>query len=112
MQKYNILKVKHRYHINRYCKLHNMQKRIIGRWKRDFDKVQLTNCKYKSLIGIYSWTHWATRWKHAQFRRVGSSPSNRTWVDSSSFLMTRPSNLATVQFVPGPGPKLTVWNRC
>jgi hypothetical protein len=55
-QKYHISKVKHKYQIDRYCKLLNKQKHIVGCWKRDFDKILLTTCKFKRLIGIYRWT--------------------------------------------------------
>ena len=111
-QKYHILKVKHRYQINRYCKLLNKQKLINGCWKLDFDKILLTHCKYKSLIWINRWICCATRWQPTQFRQVGSLSWNRTRVSSSGLLMTRTANLATVRFVPGPGPEVTVRNRC
>jgi hypothetical protein len=93
--------VKHRYQINRYCKLLNKQKLINGCWKLHFDKILLTYCKYKSLIWIYRWTRCATRWQPAQFRRVGSLRWNRTWVGSSGLLTTQTANLATVRFGPG-----------
>jgi hypothetical protein len=111
-QQYYILKLKHRYQINRYCKLLNKQKLNNGCWKLDFNKILLTHCKYKSLIWIYRWTHCATRWQPTQFRRVQSLPWNRTRVGSSGLLTTRTTNLATDQFGPGPGPKVTVWDRC
>jgi len=38
--------------------------------------------------------------------------SNRTRIDSSGVLTTQTANLATVRFWPGPGPEVTVWNRC
>jgi len=103
-QKYHISKVKYRYQIPWYCKLLKKQKHIVGCWKRDFDKILLTHCKIKSLIWIYRWTHWATRWQPALFRRVGSFPRNRTWVGSSGVLTTRTANLAPVQFGLDPDP--------
>jgi len=48
-QKYNLSKVKHRFQSNRYCNLQSMQQHIIGCWKRDFDKILLTNSKTRAL---------------------------------------------------------------
>jgi len=103
MQKYHISKVKHRYQINRYCKLLNKQKRILGSWERDFDKILLTHCKYRSLIWIYTWTRWATCWQPAQFSRVRILPSNRTRVDGSCLLTNRTRTQSD-----GPEPLLTL----
>jgi len=111
-KKYNIPKVKYRFQINLYCKLQSIQKHIIGCWKRHFNIIQLTNSKNKSLIWIYRWTRWATRWQPAQFRRVGSLPLNRTRVDGSVLLTTGTANLATVRFGAGLGPEVTVRNHC
>jgi len=104
--------VKHRYQIDRYCKLHNMQKRIIGCWKCDFDKILLTNCNQNSHIWIYNWTPSVTGWQPAQFRRVRIIPSNHIRVDSSDFLHTRTAILETVRFGPRPRHEVTVRNRC
>ena len=90
----------------------SIQKHIIGCWKRHFNIIQLTNSKNKSLIWIYRWTRWATHWRPAQFRRVGSLHLNRTRVDGSGLLTTRTANLAVVRFGPRPGPEVTVRNRC
>jgi len=49
-QKYHMSKVKHKYQINQYCKLLNKQKHIFGCFKRNFDKISMTTCKFKSLI--------------------------------------------------------------
>jgi len=95
-QRYNISKVKHQFQINRYCKLQSMQKHIICCWKRDFDKILLTNSKDKGLIWIYGWTRWATRRQPAQLRQVRSLPSNRTRVDGSGLFTTRTPNWAMV----------------
>jgi hypothetical protein len=84
------------------------QKHIVGCWKRDFDKILLTHCKFSSLIWIYRWT----RWHSVQFRWVRSLPWNRTRVASSSLWTTSTTNLAMVQFGPGPQPDVTVRNRC
>jgi len=62
--------MKHRYQINRYCKLVNKKRHINGCWKLDFDKIVLTNFKYKSLIWIWWCTSWITRWQPAQFGRI------------------------------------------
>jgi len=78
-----------------------MQKRMHGCWTRDFDKILFTYSKSKSLNWIYEWTHWATRWQPAQFRQVGSLPSNHTRIDSSGLL--------TVQVYWQPGPP--IWQR-
>ena len=91
---YLISKVKHRYQINWYCKLHNIQKHIIGCWKCHFDKILLTNCKHKCLIWIYRWTRWETCWHPAQFRCIGSLPSNRSQVYGSGVLTTQTANLS------------------
>ena len=111
-QQYNISKVKHRFQINRYCKLECMQKHTIGCWNRDFDKILLTNSKNNSLIWIYGWTRWATCWQPAQFRRVGSSLMNCVGVDGSGLVITGTANLAMLRFGPGPGPEVKVRNRC
>ena len=108
MQNYNISKVKHGFQNNRNCKLQNMQKRIIGCWKRDFDKIILTNCQNKSLIWIYRWTHW----QPTQFRQAGSLPSNHTEVDWSGLLTTQTANLETFRFGPSPTPDVTFPNHC
>jgi len=110
--KYNASMVKHSFQINRYCKLQNMQKRIIGCWKRDFDNILLTNCNNRSLIWIYRWTCRATCWHPAQLRRVENIQSNRTWVDGSGLWTIRTATLATVWFGPWPEPEVTVLNRC
>jgi hypothetical protein len=47
--KIHIRKENYRFQITRYCKLENMPQHIIGCWKRDFDKLLLTNCKNKYL---------------------------------------------------------------
>jgi hypothetical protein len=107
-QTYHISNVKHKYQINPYCKLLNKQKHIVGCCKHDFDTILMTTCKFKSLIWINRWT----RWQPAQFWQVGSLPSNRTRVGSSGLLTTRTANLAEVRFGPGPGPQVTVRNRC
>jgi len=109
--KYHISKVKHRYQINRHCKLLNKQKHVVGCCKCDSDKILLTHCNFKSLIWIYRWTRWATLWQRAQSRRVGSLPWNGTRVGSSGLMTTRTANLATVRFEPGSGPEVTVRNR-
>ena len=80
--------------MHRYCKLQSMQTHIIGCWKRDFDKILLTNSKNKSLIWIYGWTRWATRWQLTQFRWIGSLPTNRSRVDSPGIVTTWTANLA------------------
>ena len=113
--------MKHRYQINRYCKLLNKQKHIVGCWKGDSDRILLTHCKYKSIIWIYRWTRWATRLLPARFRWVGSLPWNRTRVGSLDVLTTQTANLATVRFGldPDPDPKClsgtvantTHWNK-
>jgi len=110
--KYTILKVKHQFQINWYCKLQSMQQHIIGCWKRDFDKILLTNSKNKNLIWIYEWTRWVTRCQPTQCRWVASLPSNHTRVVGSGWLTTRTANLAIVQWSPGPGPKVKVRNSC
>jgi hypothetical protein len=53
-----------------------MQKHIICCRKHYFAKILLTNCKCKSIIWIYTWSRWATHWKPAEFRHVGSLRSN------------------------------------
>jgi len=111
-QKYNLSKVKHQFQINWYCKLQSMHKSILGCWKCDFDKILLTYSKNKSFIWIYGWTRWVTCWQPAQFRQVRSLPLNHTQVDHWGWLTTWTANLATVQFGPGTGPKVTVQNRC
>ena len=98
--------------MNRYCKLQSMQTHIIGCSKRDFNKIILTNSNNKSHIQIYGWTHWATRLQHAQLRRVGNLPSNRTRDDGLGLLQTWTAKLATVRFGPGPGPEMTFRNNC
>jgi len=47
-----------------------MQNVNIRCWISGFGKIQLSGCKNKSIIWIYKWTHWATRWQPAWFRRV------------------------------------------
>jgi len=102
----------HGFQINRHCTLQSMQKCITGCWKHDFDKILLTNCKNKSRIWIYGWTRWATHWQPTQFRSARSIPSNRTQVDISGSVTTWTASLATDRFRPGPGPEVTVRNRC
>jgi len=111
-RRYNLFKDKHRFKINRYRKLQNMHKHIIGCWKCDFDKILLTNCKYRSRIWIYRWTHWSTLWQPAHSRRVQTIPSNSTWVDSLGLWMSRSAMLATVRFGHFPRPKVMVRNHC
>jgi len=111
-QKYNKPKEKHGFEINRYHTLRNMQRHSVGCWKHDFDKILLINCTNKWIIWIYSWTRWVTCWQPAQFRRVGSLPSNHTRIDGSGLLKTRTANLAMVQVRPRPGPEVMVWNCC
>ena len=82
-QQYNIWKVKHRFQTNRYCKLQSMPKHNIGCWKRDFNKILLTNSTNMSLIWMNGWTGCATSRQCTQFRRVGSLRSNCTRVDGS-----------------------------
>ena len=80
-----------------------MQQHIIGCWKHDFDKILLTNCKNKSLIWIYRWTLWGSRWQPTRFGHVGWLPSNHTGVESASLLTSRAANVLTVQYGPVPG---------
>jgi hypothetical protein len=42
----------------------------------------------------------------------GGFTPNCTWIGSSGVLTTRTANLATIGFWPGPGPEVTVRNRC
>jgi len=111
-QRHHLWKVKQRYQINRYCKLLNKQKHIVGCWKCNSDKILLTQCKYKSLIWIYRWTRWATGLQPTQFRWVGSLPWNLARVGSSGLWTTQTTNLAMVRFRHGPGPEVTVRNCC
>jgi len=112
MQKYNTSNVKHRFPIDRDCNLQNIHIRIIRCWKRNFDKTLLTNCMHKCLVWIYRWSCWVTCWQPAQFKWVGSLPSNHTWVAVSRSLATRAADLAMVWFRPGPRPEVTVWIWC
>jgi len=111
-QIYNITNVKHGFQINWYCELQNIQNHFIGCWKRDFYKIQSTNCINKSLIWIDQWSHWATPWQPAKFRQVGRIPLNRTRVDSWGYLTTHNANLAAAWFGHGPQTKLTVQRPC
>jgi len=88
-EEYTLSKVKHRFQINWYCKLQSIQKHIPGCWKRDFHKILFTFSKNKSNNWICGCTCWATGWPPAQFRPVGSWPSNHTRVDSSGLFTTR-----------------------
>ena len=63
--------MKHRYQINRSCKLLNKHKHIIGCWKRDSDKILLTHCKYTSLIWIYRWTAGRPAYNPPNWDRLG-----------------------------------------
>jgi len=103
-QQFNKSKEKHGFQSNRYRKLQNLQKQIIGCWICDFDKILLSNCNNKSIMWIYRWTRWATRSQPGQFRQVGWTPLNHTLVDCSGVLITQTANLPTVQFGPWPGP--------
>ena len=64
------------------------------------------------LLTLYRWTHSATRWQPAQFRRVGYLPSNRTLVACLALLTTRAANVATVWSGLRPGPEVMVLYRC
>jgi len=110
MQKYNIWKLKHGFQVDRYCKLQNIQKSIIGCWKCDFDNILWTNCKNNSLIWVYWRAGWVTRSQPPQLARVGRLWSNCTRLHGLCELMTWSTNLAIVQFAPAPRPKVTVRN--
>ena len=97
---------------NQYCNVQNMQKVIVGCWKCDFDKILLLYSKNKSIIWIYRWTRWTTRWQPAQFRQVVRCPSNCTRIDGSGALTTRTANVETGRFWPVPGSEAPVLNRC
>jgi len=111
-QKYKILEEKHEFKYCRYRNLQNMQNVICGCQIIDFDWALLSNRKGKHIICIYRWTRWTTRWVPPQFRWVGSILSNRTQMDGSGLLTIQTANLAPVRFRPGPGPEVTVQNRC
>ena len=109
---YNISNVKHRFQIYGYCRQHNMQKHNFCRWKCYFVKMLLTNREQKSLIWIYRWNRWATRWQSGQFGWFGSLPSISTRADASDLMTTRTASFTTVRFGPNPGPEMTVRNCC
>jgi len=108
--KNNILKVKHRFQINRHCKLQNITKSIIGCWKLNFDRILLTNCNNNRLVGIYRWMGWATPWQPVQFWQFRCLQWNRTSAERSGSWTTQSTHLATIQFGPGPGPAVIVRN--
>jgi len=47
-----------------------MQKVIIRCWISSFGKIQLSGSENKSIIWIYKWTRWTTRWQPTQFSWV------------------------------------------
>jgi hypothetical protein len=67
--------------------------------------ILLIQCKFKSLIWIYGWPRWVTRWQRAQFRGVGRLPWNRTWVSSSGFWQPRAPIRQLFSLDLGPNPK-------
>jgi hypothetical protein len=111
-QEYNIWTVKHRFQLHWYYKLQSVQKCIIGCWKRDSDKILITNNKHKSHTRNYRWTGRATHWQHTQFRPVWSLPSNSTQVDGSGSLTTTYTQCGNVRFGSRSGPEVTVRNGC
>jgi hypothetical protein len=70
-----------------------MQKQMIGYWIWDFDAILLSNCKIKSIIWIFIWTHWATHWQPVQFRLVGTFPLNLTRNEGYRVQTTRTANV-------------------
>ena len=109
--KYKTQKQTHRFQNNWYRNLQSIQQVIAGCLISYFDQILLSYSKSKSILWIYRWGHWMTRWQAAQFRPVGRFPSNRTHTHISGVLMTWTTNSATVWFQPRPGPKTTVRNR-
>ena len=97
---------------NQYCNVQNMQKVIVGCWKCDFDKILLLYSENNSIIWIYEWTCWTTRWPPTQFRWVARCQSNCNWIDSSGALTSRTANLETAWIRPVHGPKAPVRNCC
>jgi len=103
-QKYKIHIEKHRFQNNRYHMLQSMQRDNTGCRISNFDNILFSDCKNKSIIWIYRWTHWATCWQPAQLRQVVRFPSNFTWIDSLGMLKARNSKWGYVRFRPGPIP--------
>jgi hypothetical protein len=99
--KFTISQVQQWFQINRYCKLQNRKKCIIGCWKHDFDKIIFSNCNTKHLLWIYRWIYWTTGQERTQFRRVRTLPSNSTQGSCSGFWTTRPAIVPTGWFRPG-----------
>ena len=111
-QKYSISKEKHGYENNWYRKMQTMHNEIIRCWIHHFDGILLTHCKNKSLIWIYRWTWWATRWRPTRFVVGRRWTSSHTGVDCSGVLTTWTAHLAMVRFGTGPRAEVTVWNHC
>jgi len=110
--KYNTQKEKHSFQNNQCRNRQSDQKGISECQFSDFDQIQSSNSKSKSIIWIYRRTRWTTHWQPAKFRQVGRCPTNRNLFDTLDVFMTRSAYLATVQYWPRLAPEAAVRNRC